>query len=110
VHGRDRGLEGIDAGSPQPQGGVPTRAALGDLLVVPQRTVLLGQADKAAGRVDPRRAARVVQQHERKQAVGLGVVGMSATSNRPRRMASAHSSARTRSSPADAAQPSLKTR
>ena len=64
---------------------------------VPARAVLVGERDVAAGGVGARRAARVVEQHEREQAGGLGVVGHELrASSRPRRIASSHRSARTR--------------
>ena len=49
--------------------------ALGDLVVVPTRPVLLVQDDEVSGIVDPCRPPRVVDEHQRQEAESLGLVG-----------------------------------
>ena len=49
--------------------------ALLDLGGVPARAVLIGEQHELAVRVEPRVAARVVQDHQRQQATHLGLVG-----------------------------------
>ena len=76
------------------------RRALGDLRVVPARAVLVGQEHEVAVVVDTGVPAGVVQEHQRDEAVDLGLVGHQGPQHPPRRMASAHSSRRMSWSPA----------
>ena len=71
---RDRGLDDIGAAAAQGQRPVERGAAGGDLLRVPERAVLVGEQHQLAiAEACP--AAGVVQQHQREQAVHLGLVG-----------------------------------
>ena len=71
----DRGLQLVGPGAAQAQGAVELGAALGQRAGVPARAVLVGQRDVAPVAADAGVAARVVDEHERQQAGGLGVVG-----------------------------------
>ena len=71
----DRRLQLVGAGAAQAQRAVELRAALGERAGVPARAVLVGQGDVAAVAGHARVAARVVDEHERQQPGGLGVVG-----------------------------------
>ena len=101
VHGVDRGLElvraraGCGAGMPGRD-----RLALGDQRAVPPAAVLVGeQHQRAVGR-GAGRPARLGEQQQGEQARATsGSSGISSASSRARRMASAHRSARMRSSP-----------
>ena len=71
----DRGLQLVRAGAAQAARPVERGRPLADPSRVPARAVLAVERDEAAALVDPRAAARVVQQHQREQPVDLGVVG-----------------------------------
>ena len=70
----DRRLDDVGPAAAQRERAVEHRAALRDLLGVPARRVLVGEQHELAV-VEARVAARVVQQHQRQQAVDLGLVG-----------------------------------
>ena len=77
------------AGAPR---SVDGRPALGDESSVPTRPILIAEQDDLAVD-DPRITARIVQQHQRDEALHLGLVGHEPTaSTRVRRMASAERS------------------
>ena len=88
---------------PQRDRALEQLAAFVDLVLVPQRPVLVVEQDELAV-PEAGGAARVVDQHEREQGVRFGLVGHELASDRPRRIASRDRS--TRPSP----QPSLKIR
>ena len=71
----DRGLQLVGPRAAQAQRAVELGAALGQRAGVPARAVLVGQRDVAPVAADAGVAARVVDEHERQQAGGLGVVG-----------------------------------
>ena len=71
----DRGLEQERAGLAHAQPPHEDRAALGDLLAVPERAVLLLERHEVALRAGTGGAAGVVEQHEREQAEDLGFIG-----------------------------------
>ena len=73
--GGDGRLDLIRTRPPAPQRGLQDSDALADLRRVPQRTVLVLQRHQVAASVQPRGAARVVQQHQRQQAGRLRFVG-----------------------------------
>jgi hypothetical protein len=74
VQRRDRRLQDVVAAAAEGERALERGAALRDLLVVPQRAVLVAQEhDAAAG--EARLATRVVHQHQREQGVDLGLVG-----------------------------------
>jgi hypothetical protein len=83
--------------------------ALGDSFPVPEGAVLLLQWHQLSRFVHPGGATGVVKEHEGEQAECLGIVRHKA-GKRARRMASALSPSRTRSLPALAEYPSLKSR
>ena len=70
----DRRLHDVGAATAQRQGAVEHRLAGGDLRRVPECPVLVGEQDEIAI-AEARLAARVEQQHDRQQAVHLGLVG-----------------------------------
>jgi hypothetical protein len=74
VQGGDRRLHEVRAAAVEGQRPVKRSAALGDLRLVPERSVLLGQQDELAA-AEARLAARVEQQHERQEGVYLRLVG-----------------------------------
>ena len=61
-------------GRPRRQRGLDERTALGDLVLVPARAVLVLQQDELPVAVEPSVAARVLEQHQREQAEHLRVV------------------------------------
>jgi hypothetical protein len=71
----DGGLDLVGPGVAQAQRALELVAALGQARDIPASAVLIGQRDVVAGRVGAGGAARVVDEHERQQARGLGVVG-----------------------------------
>jgi hypothetical protein len=71
----DRRLQLVLARRPDPHGALELRQPQDDALLVPQRPVLRVERDVAAARVHAPRAPRVVQQHQRRQAPDLGVLG-----------------------------------
>ncbi len=75
MSGRDGRLDLEGTGAGQAPGGGQTDPALGDLAGVVEGPVLVAQQDQVTGGVDPGRTAGVVEQHERKQPEGLGLVG-----------------------------------
>ncbi|HEX7300644.1 MAG TPA: hypothetical protein VF257_16720 [Solirubrobacteraceae bacterium] len=75
VQGGDGGLELVRPGAAQAQGAIEDVLALLDALEVPAAAVLVGQRDVRPVVRDARGAAGVVDEHERQQAGGLGVVG-----------------------------------
>ena len=75
VHGGDRGLELVLPHATGADRGVEHGHPLGDGGPVPAGAVLVGQRDEPAALVDPRRAARLDQQHQGEQPRRLGVVG-----------------------------------
>jgi hypothetical protein len=62
VEGGDGGLEGVGSGAAPPEGVFDQAQALGDLAIVPLRTVLLLQEHQLALAVEPRGAAGVPYQ------------------------------------------------
>ncbi len=70
----DRRLHDVGPAAAQRERAVEHRPARGDLAGVPQRAVLVGEQHELAV-AEARRAAGVVQQHQRQQAVHLGLVG-----------------------------------
>ena len=73
VQGGDRGLELELAAPLAGQRGLQDRDALRDQVGVPQAAVLLGERHEGAVRAGAGGAARVVEQHQREQPVGLRV-------------------------------------
>ena len=74
VQGRDRRLHHVRAAPAEGEGAVERRPAVGDLLRVPERAILIGEQHQVAV-AKPRLAAGVVQQHHRQQTVRLRLVG-----------------------------------
>ena len=68
VQRSDRGLQGVEARAAAAHGLLGQRLSLRDLAAVPQGAVLLFERHELARRVDPRRPARVLQQHQREEA------------------------------------------
>ena len=58
---------------PRREGAIHQRDALRDVLAVPERAVLVLEQDDVARRRDARLAPRLVQQHQREEADGLGL-------------------------------------
>ena len=86
VQRRDRRLHDVGPRPRSASARSSARAARGDLRRVPQRAVLVGeQHDLAVAQA--RLAARVVQQHQRQQAVHLGLVGHQLGERAPERAA-----------------------
>ena len=75
MQGGDGGLDLVAAGALQRQRGLQDAHPLGDLAGVPQATVLPVERDDAALLVDPRRQARVVEEHQREQPARLRLLG-----------------------------------
>ena len=74
VQRSDRGLQDVRAAAVEGDRAVDQPAAVSELIVVPQRAVLILEQDELA--VDePGVAARVVDDHQREQAMDLGLVG-----------------------------------
>src|SRR5947209_4898826 len=73
VQRRDRRLQYVRAAAAQGKGSVERRTATRELARVPQRSVLLRQQDEVAI-TEASPPARVVQQHQRHQAMNLGLV------------------------------------
>ena len=70
---RDRRLDDVRAAALQREGPIERLAPAGDLGGVPARTVLVCEQHELAA-VEPGLAARVVEQHQRLEAVHLGLV------------------------------------
>ena len=70
---RDRRLQHIGATSAEGHRPIERGPAPLDLLVIPERSILIGQQDQLALR-EPRLAPRVVRQHQREQPVHLRLV------------------------------------
>ena len=70
---RDRRLDDVRAAALQREGPVERLAPARDLRGVPARPVLVGEQHELVA-VEPGRAARVVEQHQRQEPVHLGLV------------------------------------
>ena len=75
VAGRDGRLDLERPGPALGQRGIEQGRALGDLVMVPTCPVLLVQDHEVSGIVDPCPPSRVVDEHQRQEAQGLGFVG-----------------------------------
>ena len=94
VHRRDRRLQRVGAEAPRRQRPLDERRALGDLLAVPQRAVLVVEQDELARPATcARRAATRAAASARAGPIASGS-GSSSTSSRPSRIASPERSCR----------------
>ena len=100
VHGVDRGLQLVRARAVAAQAGPDQVLALGDHGAVPPAPVLVAEQDQGAvgARCGPGARASVSSSRASRPSTS-GSSGISSASSRARRIASAHSSERTRSSP-----------
>jgi hypothetical protein len=73
MHRRDRGLDRVRSRASAGERALDQLRAVGDLLAVPERPVLVGQQDELSRRRGARRAPGFLQQHEGEQAHGLGL-------------------------------------
>ena len=74
VERRDRRLHDVRSAPDEREGPIQRRPAVGDLLGVHERAVLVGEQHQLAV-PEPGLAAGVEQQHQRQQTVHLGFVG-----------------------------------
>jgi hypothetical protein len=75
VNRGDRRLQLVRTGRPTLQRLGNETDAFSDLIAEPETSVLLGHGDKPAVWTNPRRPARVGEEHERKEPCHLAVVG-----------------------------------